>query len=141
VAFYFLYSGTDIRGILTDYSSGIRGASLNPQNVQTEASRFLQDVDKVYPGALDAATVQNGKYVAFLEHWPSNPRVEGGYTCYTPGRFTTIAENEGKSVDNLYFAGEHANLFCVYQGFMEGACLSGLDAAHTILQDIKAGNL
>lgn len=129
-------NGADTRGILTDYSSGTRGEKLKPTNAQAEASRFLRDLDLVYPGALSVATVQNGKYVAFLEHWPSNPLAKGSYTCYTPGQFTTIAGNEGKSVGNLYFAGEHANSFYVWQGFMEGACLSGIDAAHQILQDI-----
>ena len=43
--------------------------------------------------------------------------------------FTTIAGNEGKPVGNLFFAGEHANSFYAWQGFMEGALLSGIDAA------------
>jgi monoamine oxidase len=134
-------NGTDTRGILTDYSSGRRGANLESGNVQAEASRFLTDLDLVYRGARAAATVQRGQYVAFLEHWPSNPLAKGSYTCYMPGQFTTIAGNEGKPVGNLHFAGEHANSFYEWQGFMEGACLSGIDAAHEILQDLKRGHL
>src|SRR5262249_61884593 len=42
--------------VLTDYSCGDRGARLNPKAVQTEALRFLSDLEKVYPGALAAAT-------------------------------------------------------------------------------------
>jgi monoamine oxidase len=42
-----------------------------------------------------------GKYVAHLEHWPSNPLSRGSYTSYKPGQFTTIAGNEGKPVGNL----------------------------------------
>jgi monoamine oxidase len=131
--------GADTRGILTDYSSGTRGANLNPKDVQAAASRFLEDLHQVYPGASAAATVRNGKYIAFFEHWPSNPLAKGSYTCYTPGQFTTIAGHEGTPVGNLHFAGEHANSFDIWQGFMEGACLSGIDAAHEILQDVKAG--
>jgi monoamine oxidase len=130
-------NGSDTRGILTDYSSGTRGATLNPKKVQTEADRFLRDLDLVLPGTFAAASRKNGKYLAFLEHWPSNPLTQGSYTCYTPGQFTSIAGNEGKPVGNLYFAGEHANSFYVWQGFMEGACLSGIDAANEILQDIN----
>ena len=40
---------------------------------------------------------------------------------------------EGKAVGNLHFAGEHANSFYEWQGFMEGALLSGIAAAGEIL--------
>jgi len=74
----------------------------------------------------------SGRLLAHLEHWPSNPLMKGSYTCYLPGQFTTIAGNEGKSVGNLHFAGEHTNSFYEWQGFMEGAVLSGLDAAAAV---------
>ena len=70
-----------------------------------------------------------------LEHWPSNPLTKGSYTCYKPGQFTSIAGLEGQSHDNLHFAGEHTNSFYAWQGFMEGACLSGIDAAKAVLQN------
>ena len=134
-------NATASHAILTGYSSGERGAQLNPSKVQIEASKFLSDLDLVYPGAFAAATRTNGKFLAHLEHWPSNPLTKGSYTCYTPGQFTTIAGIEGKPVGNLHFAGEHANSFYEFQGFMEGAALSGIQAAQEILQDIKVGNL
>ena len=129
------------RAVLTDYSSALRGAQLNPAQVQTEALNFLMDLDRVYPGAFVAATRNSGRFVAHLEHWPSNPLAKGSYTCYKPGQFTTIAGNEGKPVGNLHFAGEHANSFYEWQGFMEGAALSGIQAAKEILQDTKVGRL
>lgn len=132
---------TASNAILTDYSSGERGANLNPAQVQSEASSFLTDLDLVYPGSFSAATRSNGQFVALLEHWPSNPLTKGSYTCYKPGQFTTIAGNEGKAVGNLHFAGEHTNSFYEFQGFMEGAALSGIQAAQEILRDIKVGNL
>ena len=58
-----------------------------------------------------------------------------------PRYFTTIAGNEAKPVGNLYFAGEHTSSFYEFQGFMEGAALSGIRAASEILQDIKVGAL
>ena len=47
---------TSAHAVLTDYSGGNRGARLDPRRVQREASSFLGDLDKVYPGALAAAT-------------------------------------------------------------------------------------
>jgi monoamine oxidase len=44
-------------------------------------------------------------------------------------------------VGTVYFAGEHTNSFYEWQGFMEGACLSGIQAAAQILADRKAGRL
>jgi monoamine oxidase len=132
---------TDLHAVLTDYSGGIRGASLNLQPVQTEAEYFLGDLNLVYPGALIAASGSKGSRRVHLEHWPSNPLVKGSYTCNHPGYFTTIADNEAKPVGNLYFAGEHTSSFYEFQGFMEGAALSGIRAAREIFQDIKGGAL
>ena len=128
--------------VLTDYSSGARGASLDPNNVAREAERFVVALDRVIPGT--AAAVKRGaggRIQAHLEHWPSNPNTKGSYTAYKPGQFTTICGNEGKPVGNLYFAGEHANSFYWWQGFMEGAALSGKDAAAAILQAAKVAQL
>lgn len=129
--------GSDTRGLLTDYSSGSRGKNLNPTAVQTEAGRFLKGLDLVYPGVLGAAAPGGGPYLAHLEHWPSNPFAKGSYTCYRPGQFTTIAGLEGSPVGNLLFAGEHTNSFYEWQGFMEGAALSGIAAAKSILATAK----
>jgi monoamine oxidase len=123
------------RGVMTDYSGGDRGAALNPAALQLEAGRFLLDLDRVFPGAAAAAARRpNGDIVAHLEHWPTNPLTLGSYTCYRPGQFTTISGWEGASAGNLFFAGEHANSFHDFQGFMEGAALSGIDVAAAILE-------
>ena len=128
---------TASRGVLTDYSGGARSTSLDPDAVQFEAGQFLADLNLVFPGAHAAARRVDGKVIAHLEHWPTNPFSLGSYTCYEPGQFTTIAGLEGLPVGNVYFAGEHANSFYEWQGFMEGAALSGVDAAAAILQRVK----
>ena len=125
---------TSTRGVLTDYAGGARGASMDPEAVQHEANQYLADLDFVFGGAQAAARRVEGNVVAYLEHWPSNELALGSYTCYKPGQFTTIAGLEGLPVGNVFFAGEHANSFYVWQGFMEGAALSGIDAAAAILK-------
>jgi monoamine oxidase len=132
---------TDMHAILTDYSGGNRGFSLNLQPVQVQAELFLSALNLVYPGALAAASGSKNNRRVHLEHWSSNPFVKGSYTCNHPGYFTTIADNEAKPVGNLYFAGEHTSSFYEFQGFMEGAALSGIRAAREILHDIKVGAL
>ena len=126
-------------GIITDYASGDRSAALKPALLQDQVGSFLTDFEKMLPGTKARAATTDGGYVAHLEHWPSNPWSRGSYTCYTTGQFTTIAGLEGQAAGPLKFAGEHADSFYSYQGFMEGACLSGIRAANEVLADVKAG--
>jgi monoamine oxidase len=125
------------KSVLTDYSSGDRGYSLSVAALQSNVDKFLTDLNKVWPGSKAQAVKSGGKYVAHLQHWPSDPFSRGSYTCYKPGEFTTIAGNEGKPVKNLFFAGEHTDSFYSWQGFMEGACLSGITAGNAVLAFAK----
>ncbi|HMS56551.1 MAG TPA: FAD-dependent oxidoreductase [Fimbriimonadaceae bacterium] len=129
------------RGIITDYASGVRGAALSPNQVQSQVNQFLNDFNTVFPGSKATASKVGGNYVAHLEHWPSNPLSLGSYTCYKPGQFTTVEGLAGEQSGLLKFAGEHADSFYSWQGYMEGACLSGIRAANEVLADIKAGRL
>ena len=127
--------------ILTDYAGGNRGRTLAEKSVQERVGAFVADLERVYPGVRGAAVTSGGQFVAHREHWPSNPLTKGAYTCYLPGQFTTVAGLEGQAAGRLKFAGEHADSFYSWQGFMEGACLSGIRAAGEIVADIRAGVL
>ncbi|HET6158350.1 MAG TPA: FAD-dependent oxidoreductase [Dongiaceae bacterium] len=125
---------TDQHAVIVDYSGGIRGAKLNPKRVQRETLLWLTDLDKALPGALAAATrTDDSKFLAQLQHWPSDPLTKGSYTCNQPGYFTTILGNEATPVGNIFFAGEHTDSFYEWQGFMEGAANSGIRAADEVL--------
>jgi monoamine oxidase len=115
--------------VLTDYTGGNLGAGLNSGTVDSQVGKFLADLEPVFPGATANATKVKGKYRADRYHWPTQPLWQGSYTCNQPGYFTTMAGNEGKAVDNVFFAGEHTDSFYSWQGFMEGAAVSGLTAA------------
>ncbi len=128
-------------GIITDYASGDRGAALDPSKVQQQIARFVADYGTALPGTAPRAAKSGGKFVAHLEHWPSSPYSRGSYTCYTPGQFTGVAGLESTQAGLVKFAGEHADSFYSWQGYMEGACLSGLRAANELLADLKSGVL
>ena len=123
------------RAVLLDYSGGDRTLAMNPNQTQNLAKAWLDDLELVVPGAKAAATKQGNKYVAHLQHWPSDPHCQGAYTCNRPGYFTTIEGYQGLPIDNVYFAGEHTDAFYEWQGFMEGAANSGIRAAEEILAD------
>ena len=151
--------------ILTDYAGGDRGKalqvgssrsplpcsrchgggnnffSIDDSVIQQQAEVFLTDLDKVLPGTKAAATRIDGQYRVVRGHWLPQSFSRGSYTCNGPGYFTTIAGLEGQSAGLLKFAGEHTNSFYEWQGFMEGACLSGIAAADELLQDIQSGRL
>ena len=122
------------RGVLTDYSGGARGARLDPRRLQREAGDFLGDLDRVWPGSSGLATRDTrGNVLAHLENWSLNPLFKGAYSNNQPGYFTGIEGHYAKpALPNLVFAGEHTDSFYSYQGFMEGALLSGARAADQI---------
>lgn len=153
--------------VITDYAGGNRGRALqlpppppgsslicnNCHNgpggffdiqdalLQSQADAFLTDLDLVFPGAKARATRVGGKYVMRRGHWLAQSYSRGSYTCYLPGQFTGLAGLEAQSAGALKFAGEHTNSFYAWQGFMEGGCLSGIDAADAVLDDIKSGRI
>jgi monoamine oxidase len=123
------------------YASGMRGAALRQARLQQQVSDFLTDFDIALPGTGARAATSGGRCVAHLEHWPTNPGALGSYTCYTPGQFTAVAGLEGEPAGLLKFAGEHTDSFYSWQGFIEGACVSGIRAANELLAEIKSGAL
>lgn len=127
---------TSTHAVLTDYASAGRGAALRTDRVQQQVAAFLTDADRALPGATAKAIRDSrGVVEATLEAWPKNPLSKGSYTAYTLGQFTTVCGWEGVPVGRLHFAGEHANSFYEWQGFMEGALLSGLTVADEILAE------
>lgn len=122
------------RSILTNFSGGLQALLFDPSQPQREAEGFLNSLDQIFPGAKAQAAQDGGGYRTVVANWFLNPLARGGYTCYRPGQFTTLAGLEGAPLQNLHFAGEHTDSFYSWQGFMEGACLSGLRVAREILR-------
>jgi monoamine oxidase len=122
--------------VLLDYSGGQRAERLNPLNVDLEAQRWLADLDRIWPGAAAAAKRTNGRILAHMQHWPSDPFSRGSYTSNPPGYFTSWEGRVGLPAGNLFFAGEHTDSFYDWQGFMEGACNSGIRAAGELLSAV-----
>jgi monoamine oxidase len=120
----FLQPGAE--GGLTLYSGGRPGVEAGNGTAEEVAARLMKGIDRAYPGA---SAKRNGKVSRF--HWPTFPWTKGSYSCYKPGQWTTIANAEGMPVGNLFFAGEHCSYD--FQGYMNGAAQSGLDAAKAVM--------
>ena len=115
--------------ILTNFAGGNLGLHLDDGELQDRATTFASQVERIYPGALDAFTKK-----AVRQHWPSSPFALGSYTCYKPGQYSTIADSVATPVGNLFFAGEHTS--AEFNGYMEGAAESGERAAKEVLAKI-----
>lgn len=158
------WTGRGRYGVLTDFAGGDRGRrlqlgpeaqSLNcqdchtgpgvpkdvPAPVQNQTDEFLRDFDKVMPGIKDKAAKKDGHFIVVRGHWLPQRTALGSYTANHPGYFTTIAGLEAQSAGLLKFAGEHTSSFYEAQGFMEGACASGIAVAKELLGDIRHGRL
>ncbi|MFN7918265.1 MAG: NAD(P)/FAD-dependent oxidoreductase [Vicinamibacterales bacterium] len=130
-------NATPGNAVMLDYAGGARGARLDPTRVQAEAQAWLTNLDTVWPGAAAAAKRTTGnKLVAHLQHWPSDPFSLGSYTSNPPGYFTQWEGRVGLPVGNVFFGGEHTDSFYEWQGFMEGACNSGIRAAGELLDSL-----
>ena len=117
-------------GGLTLYSGGQAGIDVGQGTAEEAAARLLRGVERAYPGT---TRERNGKVARF--HWPTFPWTKGSYACYKPGQWTTIAGSEGLPAGNLFFAGEHCSYD--FQGYMNGAAQSGLDAAKAVMAKLS----
>jgi len=125
--------------VLAGYFGGQRAQAMTAATVQADAGAFLAGLERVLPGATQAASRDgSGQLLAYTENWANNPFSKGSHSTNRPGYFTNTAHHEGKAVGNLLFGGEHTSSFYEWQGFMEGAALSGLRTAGEVLALAKA---
>ncbi|GAB2511951.1 flavin monoamine oxidase family protein [Lysobacter humi (ex Lee et al. 2017)] len=130
----------DSRGILTQQIGGAAARLLHPQTVQGDARRFVESLEVVMPGGMKAVRRgADGVLHAVSQNWSLDPLSRGAFPAPAPGYFTTIAHTEAKPVDNVFFAGDHTSSFYEWQGFMEGAALSGLRAAAETAALLRGG--
>jgi monoamine oxidase len=116
-------------GILTNFTGGKRGVAIGEGTPEQQASNFLEELNRVFPGVSKA---YNGRVARM--HWPSYPLTLGSYAAYRVGQYTTIAGAEIERVGNLHFCGEHTSLDA--QGYMEGGALTGALAATELAEEL-----
>ncbi|MEO8149298.1 MAG: FAD-dependent oxidoreductase [Bacteroidia bacterium] len=116
-------------GAYSFFMGGKAGLDLGNGTEQFQYDQLKGGLEKVFPGI---GAHHNGNIKR--AHWPSNPFSKAAYACYTPGQWTTIAGNERKTVDSLYFCGEHCSIN--FQGFMNGGAETGYKTAQKIIASL-----
>jgi monoamine oxidase len=117
------------RGVLVQFPGGRVGASYTGTAFgpapSTDVSRFLGQIEPLFPGASQAF---DG--VAYRDVWHLDRWHRGAYSYWRPGQYTTIAGYEGVAECGVHFAGEHTDYD--FQGFMNGAVQSGERVANEV---------
>jgi monoamine oxidase len=90
-----------------------------------DVSRFLTEIEPVFPGTAEAYTG-----VSYRDAWHLNPWSLGAYTCPRPGQYTTLVGSAGAVDGRVHFAGEHTSV--EFMGFLNGALESGERAAKEV---------
>jgi monoamine oxidase len=126
-------------GILEFYTGGHAGASFGPASFAPAdpavARKQLAGLEPLYPGITAA---WNGK--AFMDFWTGDRWHKGSYSYWAVGQQTLFAGYERVRQGNALFAGEHTAID--FQGFMNGAVLTGETAAQDIAREahVSAGS-
>ena len=115
-----------IEGGFTVLAGGRSGLALGQGTPDGQVARYVPTIARIYPGFEGVLAGHNARM-----HWPSARFAQGSYAAYKPGQWTTIRGVEGMPVGNLYFAGEQCSES--FQGFMNGAAVTGREAAEAIL--------
>ena len=118
-------------GMLVCFPGGDEGARiLGPVHgaaASETARRFVRSLEPALPGA-EAAF--DG--LAYQDVWIRDPLTRGAYSYYKTGQYTTLAGVERIPEGNVHFCGEQTSL--EWQGYINGAVVSGERVAHEILR-------
>ncbi len=111
-------------GIFTSYAIGEKADVLAAQN---ESRRMEIVAGELAP--LDARAASLARGIASYA-WQRDPYTGGAYALYKPGQWYGVRPVLGRPHGKVLFAGEH---LADWQGFMEGAIVTGEEAAARLL--------
>jgi len=113
------------KGILTSYAIGEKAQVLSKMPKEKKIKELLSCIKPAF-GDLSAYSLD-----AMAYYWGNDPYSQGAYAIYDVSQWFShrlaLMENSG----NIYFAGEH---LAEWQGFMEGAFITGMDAAKAVIK-------
>lgn len=118
---------SETEGCFTVFGGGSFSDRINSENQQTLLSKFLPDLNTIYPGTDKDFSKKTMKFC-----WAQNPYSKAGYSSFKTGQWSTLAGWEGVPVGDIYFAGEHVSR--EFQGYMNGGAQTGRVAAEMAMK-------
>ena len=107
-------------GVLISYSIGDKAAVIANQNDMTNFKSVQETLQPVF-GDVKSHLKQQANY-----YWGNDQWSHGSYAIYGPGQWFRVRPVLKEPFMHTHFAGEH---LADWQGFMEGAIVSGEEAA------------
>lgn len=117
------YAQDTDRGILEVYAVGRLARWLSDQPEEERNAFLLEQVEKIFPGALEAHH-GSGSWA-----WAYGPGGVTGYPFCMPGQLTAFGRELARPEGAVHFAGDHTSAL---PGWMQGAFESGVRAAREI---------
>jgi monoamine oxidase len=124
---YFYYATKEQgkkKGALLSYTIGDKAAVAASQTDAWRADMVAQTLDPFFGPVRPLLEKQVNYY------WGNDPFTKGAYAVYGRGQWFKVREALQKPYLHTHFAGEH---LADWQGFMEGAIVTGEEAASAIL--------
>lgn len=112
------------KGVLMSYTIGDKAAVIANQDDAFHSSIINQALQPAF-GDIEQKIINHTNY-----YWGNDEFSKGAYALYQPGQWFTIMPVLKKPFMHTHFAGEH---LADWQGFMEGALLTGEEAAKAVL--------
>ncbi|HZH63917.1 MAG TPA: FAD-dependent oxidoreductase [Flavisolibacter sp.] len=112
------------KGVLISYTVGDKAAVIANQEDSFHTSIICQALQPAF-GDVQQKILSHSNY-----YWGNDDFSKGAYALYKPGQWYTIMPVLKKPFMHTHFAGEH---LADWQGFMEGAIITGEEAAKAIM--------
>jgi monoamine oxidase len=114
------------RGILCSYAIGDKADDIAAAPIHKLKDWIVGDVANAAALGWEPKRIEKAALVAERQPWQKDKFTGGAYAFYRPGQWFTIRPILQRPHRKVFFAGEH---IADEQGFMEGAVVTGRDAA------------
>lgn len=113
------------KGILTSYATGDRAYILSKMTKDKKMKELANCLQPVFG---DVKPMMND---LISYYWGGDKLTQGAYAIYDTSQWFSHRNELMEKEGGIYFAGEH---LADWQGFMEGAYVSGMDAAKAVIK-------
>jgi monoamine oxidase len=119
------------RRILCSYAVGDKADDIASSPEQDLKNWIVEDVAHAYSIPWSSTKSNHTALAIRQQPWQKEFFIGGAYAFYRPGQWFTVRPLLSRSFKRVFFAGEH---IADWQGFMEGAVVTGKAAADAILR-------
>jgi monoamine oxidase len=118
------------QGILCSYAVGDKADDIASSPQEKLKNWIVEDVANAFGLPWNTRKSHRTARAIRQQAWQQDPFTGGAYACYRPGQWFTVRPALSRPFERVFFAGEH---IADWQGFMEGAVVTGQAAADAVL--------